>query len=126
MPAALDASSSAPTPGTSPMARSIHPASSTSRLGLSADCGIDNLDDIAEMVRLCNAYGLDTIETGTALAVAMEAGVIPFGTARKRLSWSMKWQRKPMAEFWRWYSVHRQGLWPASRAHGEGAEHARL
>ena len=52
---------------------------------LGADCGIDNLDDIAEMIRLCNAYGLDTIETGTALAVAMEAGVIPFGDGKKAI-----------------------------------------
>jgi aldehyde:ferredoxin oxidoreductase len=50
---------------------------------LGADCGIDNLDVISEMVRLCNAYGLDTIETGTTLAVAMEAGVIPFGDGKK-------------------------------------------
>jgi aldehyde:ferredoxin oxidoreductase len=49
---------------------------------LGADCGIDNLDDIAEMVRLCNDYGLDTIETGTTLAVAMQAGVIPFGDSK--------------------------------------------
>jgi len=49
---------------------------------LGANCGIDNLDDIAEMVKLCNAYGLDTIETGTTLAVAMEAGVIPFGDGK--------------------------------------------
>ncbi len=46
---------------------------------LGADCGIDSLDIIAEMIRLCNEYGLDTIETGTTIAVAMEAGVIPFG-----------------------------------------------
>jgi aldehyde:ferredoxin oxidoreductase len=52
---------------------------------LGADCGIDNLDDIAEMVRLCNGYGLDTIETGTTLAVAMEAGVIPFGDGKKAI-----------------------------------------
>ena len=52
---------------------------------LGADCGIDSLDNIAEMVRLCNAYGLDTIETGTALAVAMEAGVIPFGDDKKAI-----------------------------------------
>jgi aldehyde:ferredoxin oxidoreductase len=52
---------------------------------LGADCGIDSLDDIAEMVRLCNAYGLDTIETGTTLAVAMEAGVIPFGDGKKAI-----------------------------------------
>jgi len=49
---------------------------------LGADCGIDNLDDIAEMVKLCNDYGLDTIETGTTLAVAMQAGVVPFGDGK--------------------------------------------
>lgn len=49
---------------------------------LGADCGIDNLDDVAEMIRLCNEYGLDTIETGTTIAVAMEAGVIPFGDGK--------------------------------------------
>jgi len=56
-----------------------------SNWALGADCGIDSLDDIAEMIRLCNAYGLDTIETGTALAVAMEAGVIPFGDGKKAI-----------------------------------------
>ena len=49
---------------------------------LGADCGIDNLDQIAEMIRLCNEYGLDAIETGTTIAVAMEAGVIPFGDGK--------------------------------------------
>ena len=53
---------------------------------LGANCGIDSLDDVAEMVRLCNAYGLDTIEAGTALAVAMEAGVIPFGDSKKAIA----------------------------------------
>jgi len=52
---------------------------------LGADCGIDSLDHIAEMVRQCNAYGLDTIETGTTLAVAMEAGVLPFGDGKKAI-----------------------------------------
>ncbi len=49
---------------------------------LGADCGIDNLDDVGELVRLCNEYGLDTIETGTTIGVAMEAGVIPFGDGK--------------------------------------------
>jgi len=49
---------------------------------LGADCGIDNLDDVAEMIRLCNEYGVDTIETGTTIAVAMQAGVIPFGDGK--------------------------------------------
>lgn len=52
---------------------------------LGADCGIDNLDDIAEMVKLCNAYGLDTIETGTTIAVAMEGGVAEFGDSKKAI-----------------------------------------
>jgi aldehyde:ferredoxin oxidoreductase len=48
---------------------------------LGANCGIDDLDQIAEMVHMCNDYGLDTIETGTTIAVAMEAGLVPFGDA---------------------------------------------
>lgn len=47
-----------------------------------ADCGIDDMDDLAELIRLCNEYGLDTIETGTTIAVAMDAGVIPFGDSK--------------------------------------------
>jgi len=45
------------------------------------DCGIDNLDKIGELVTLCNAYGLDTIETGVTLGVAMDSGLLPFGDA---------------------------------------------
>lgn len=46
---------------------------------LGANCGIDNLDVTGELIRLCNAYGLDTIEAGTTLAVAMEGGLAEFG-----------------------------------------------
>ncbi len=46
---------------------------------LGADSGIDNLDVIAELVRLCNDIGVDTIEAGVTIGVAMEGGVIPFG-----------------------------------------------
>ena len=84
MPAAPAASSSAPTPGTT--ADGKQHASCVeyeSDWALGANCGIDNLDEIAEMVRLCNAYGLDTIETGTTIGVAMEAGVIPFGDGKR-------------------------------------------
>lgn len=52
---------------------------------LGANCGIDNLDQIAEMIRLCNAYGLDTIETGATIGVAMEAGIVPFGDGQKAI-----------------------------------------
>jgi aldehyde:ferredoxin oxidoreductase len=44
-----------------------------------ANCGIDSIDDVAELNRMCNDYGLDTIETGSAIGVAMDAGVIEFG-----------------------------------------------
>jgi aldehyde:ferredoxin oxidoreductase len=45
------------------------------------DCGIDDLDAIARIDRACDDIGLDTIETGNAVAVAMEAGVMEFGDA---------------------------------------------
>ena len=47
-----------------------------------ANLGIDDLDAIALMDRLYDDYGLDTIETGVALGVAMEAGVKSFGDAQ--------------------------------------------
>jgi len=50
-----------------------------------ANCGIDDLEVIAELVRLSNAYGLDTIESGDTIAVAMEAGLIPFGDGQKAI-----------------------------------------
>ncbi|NWF93830.1 MAG: aldehyde ferredoxin oxidoreductase [Syntrophaceae bacterium] len=49
---------------------------------LGPNCGIGDLDSIAELNRLCNEVGVDTIETGAAIAVAMEAGVISFGDAQ--------------------------------------------
>jgi len=48
---------------------------------LGPNCGIGDLDDIAELNNLCNQVGVDTIETGAAIGVAMEAGIIPFGDA---------------------------------------------
>ncbi|MEJ5300657.1 MAG: aldehyde ferredoxin oxidoreductase C-terminal domain-containing protein [Thermodesulforhabdaceae bacterium] len=45
-------------------------------------CGIDDLDAIAMMDFLEDNYGLDTIETGATLGIAMEAGLIPFGDAQ--------------------------------------------
>jgi len=44
-----------------------------------ANCGIDDLDAIAQMDRLDDDYGLDTIEMGVAIGVAMAAGVKEFG-----------------------------------------------
>lgn len=44
-----------------------------------ANCKIDNLDAVAKLDRYCDDLGLDTIEMGVTLGVAMEAGIIPFG-----------------------------------------------
>jgi aldehyde:ferredoxin oxidoreductase len=48
---------------------------------LGSNCGIGSLDDIAEMNALCNQVGVDAIETGAAIGVAMEAGILQFGDA---------------------------------------------
>jgi aldehyde:ferredoxin oxidoreductase len=48
---------------------------------LGPNCGIGNLDDIAELNHLCNEVGVCAIETGASIGVAMEAGVVPFGDA---------------------------------------------
>ncbi len=45
---------------------------------LGAVCELHNLDDISELDYRCADFGLDTIETGTALAMYMEAGKAPF------------------------------------------------
>ncbi|MBI4515000.1 MAG: aldehyde ferredoxin oxidoreductase [Deltaproteobacteria bacterium] len=48
---------------------------------MGSNCSIGDLDAIASMDRLCDELGLDTIETGSALAVAMDGGTLPFGDA---------------------------------------------
>jgi aldehyde:ferredoxin oxidoreductase len=47
-----------------------------------ANCGIDDMDAIAMLDRLDDDYGLDTIEMGATVAVAMEAGLLKFGDAQ--------------------------------------------
>ncbi len=46
-----------------------------------SNLGLGNLDDVARINYLCNDFGLDTIETGAALGVALEAGLASFGDA---------------------------------------------
>jgi aldehyde:ferredoxin oxidoreductase len=46
---------------------------------LGANTLIKNLDEIAMIDRLCDDFGLDTIEMGCTLGVLMEGGVIPWG-----------------------------------------------
>lgn len=43
------------------------------------NCGISDLDVIQKLDRMDDDFGLDTIETGVAIGVAMEGGLLPFG-----------------------------------------------
>ena len=43
---------------------------------------INSLDDIAMLDRLCDDVGLDTIETGVSIGIAMEGGLIPWGEGK--------------------------------------------
>jgi len=46
-------------------------------------CEIKDLDIVARLNYICNDVGLDTIDTGGALGVAMDAGIIPWGDGQK-------------------------------------------
>ena len=52
---------------------------------MGANCGIDDLDYIAEMTRECNDIGLDTIEAGNTVAIAMEGKLLEFGDKKGAL-----------------------------------------
>jgi aldehyde:ferredoxin oxidoreductase len=60
----------------------VSPLEYESAWSLGTNTLIDDLDDVSELNRICNDLGLDTIETGNAIAVAMEAGVIPWGDGK--------------------------------------------
>jgi len=50
------------------------------------NCHISDLDAIAQMDRICDDIGVDTIETANTIAVCMEAGKIKWGDADAALS----------------------------------------
>ncbi len=50
-----------------------------------SNCGINDLDTIAMIDRMCDDFGLDTMETGTTIAVCMEAGKAKFGDGKAAL-----------------------------------------
>ncbi|MAB88498.1 MAG: aldehyde ferredoxin oxidoreductase [Planctomycetes bacterium] len=54
---------------------------------LGSNCAIAHWEDVADLDRLCDDIGLDTIETGAAIGVYMDAGGMEFGDAEgaKRL-----------------------------------------
>jgi len=49
------------------------------------NCGIDDLDVIAQLDRMDDDFGLDTIEMGATIGVAMEAGLAKFGDSEAAL-----------------------------------------
>lgn len=59
------------------------------------NCGLTDLDHIAELDFMCDDFGLDTMEVGVTLGVAMEAGVLSFGdfTNMKRLIQEMAYKK---------------------------------
>ncbi len=46
---------------------------------MGSNLGIGDLDTIAKLNAFCNDFGIDTIETGAAMGIAMEAGIVEFG-----------------------------------------------
>jgi aldehyde:ferredoxin oxidoreductase len=50
-----------------------------------ANCGIDDLDIIGKLIYKCNDLGLDTIEAGVTMGIAMEAKLAEFGQGDKAL-----------------------------------------
>jgi aldehyde:ferredoxin oxidoreductase len=53
---------------------------------MGANLGLSSLDDVARLNYMCNDFGLDTIETGAALGVALEAGLAKFGDTESILA----------------------------------------
>jgi len=50
-----------------------------------ANCGIDDLDVIGKLTWMCNDLGMDTIEAGNTIAVAMEGGLAEFGDGKRAI-----------------------------------------
>ncbi len=48
---------------------------------LGSNCGLASWEDVADLDRLCDDIGVDTIETGAAIAVYMDSGAMEFGDA---------------------------------------------
>ncbi|NVM02484.1 MAG: aldehyde ferredoxin oxidoreductase [Candidatus Helarchaeota archaeon] len=60
----------------------VSPLEYESAWALGTNLGIGVLHDVAELNRLCNDLGLDTIETGNALAMLMAGGLTEFGDGK--------------------------------------------
>jgi aldehyde:ferredoxin oxidoreductase len=99
-------------------------------LGLiGGSCLVDNLEAIAKANELCNRYGLDTIEVGNAIAMAMEAyekGLLSESQVGLKLTWgncaAVIALIHQMGKGIGFGAVLAQGLVKAAEAIGPGAE----
>lgn len=53
---------------------------------LGASCAIKTFDEVADLDRLCDEIGLDTIETGAAIAILMDSGGMEWGDSAAAIS----------------------------------------
>ena len=94
---------------------------------LGSNCAIDDLDQLARLDRLCDDIGIDTIETGAAMGVAMEGGMLAVG---RRQGGPALWRASPPGT--RTHSSSPTVASPPARSSasphpgGQGPEHRRL
>jgi aldehyde:ferredoxin oxidoreductase len=48
---------------------------------LGSNCAVESWEDVADLDRLCDELGLDTVETGAAIGILMDAGQMEWGNA---------------------------------------------
>ncbi|OPL13546.1 MAG: hypothetical protein AVO39_10460 [delta proteobacterium MLS_D] len=53
---------------------------------IGSNCDIADLDVIAKIERLCDDFGIDTIELGATIGVCMDTGILPFGDGEGALN----------------------------------------
>ncbi len=68
----------------------VSPLEYESAWALGTNCMIDNIQKVAQLNHICNDLGLDTIETGCSLAVAMDGGKIPWGDGEAAIEFLKK------------------------------------
>ncbi len=91
---------------------------------LGPNCGIYDLDIIGELNRQCNDLGLDTIECGDTIAVAMEGGVLDFGDGQKAIELLEEVRNKtPLGRIianGTEYTARAYGVWRVPTVKGQG------
>ena len=92
------------------------------------NCGIDDLDAIAQIDRLDDDFGVDTIEMGATIAVAMEGGVAEFGDAEAaiKLVKEVGQGHSSGKNSRQWRGSHRSGVRCGKSPGGQETVHAGL